>query len=112
MLAAHRDFVKFRGGTEREFLAWLRQILINCLHHVIDTHVKSKMRDIRCEISIEQVNTALDRTAINIAQILVGDLTHRISVNRPPLPAIALSCDGPLVGAIAEQAKAGLTQSG
>ena len=64
MLAAHRDFAKFRGGTEREFLAWLRQILINCLHHAIDTHVKSKMRDVRCEVSLEQVRAPLDRTAL------------------------------------------------
>jgi D-sedoheptulose 7-phosphate isomerase len=42
----------------------------------------------------------------HIAQILVEELTHRIAVNRPPLPAIALSCGGPLVGAIAEQASA------
>lgn len=70
MLAAHRDFEKFRGNSEREFLAWLRQILINCLHHAIETHVKAKMRDIRREISIEQVNNALDRTAVNLGQVL------------------------------------------
>src|SRR4051812_43409404 len=33
MLGAYRDFLKFRGSSERELLAWLRQILINCLHH-------------------------------------------------------------------------------
>jgi RNA polymerase sigma-70 factor, ECF subfamily len=70
MLAAHRDFDKFRGSSEREFLAWLRQILINCLHHAIETHVKAKMRDIRREISIEQVNAALDRTAVNLGNVL------------------------------------------
>jgi RNA polymerase sigma-70 factor (ECF subfamily) len=70
MLAAHRDFAKFRGTTERELLAWLRQILINCLHHVVDAHVKSKMRDVRCEVSIEQVSAALDQTAINMGQVL------------------------------------------
>ncbi len=73
MLAAHRDFGKFRGGTEREFLAWLRQILINCLHHAIDTHVKAKMRDVRCEISIEQVSAALDRSVVNFAQVLADN---------------------------------------
>ncbi|HMF11160.1 MAG TPA: sigma factor, partial [Gemmataceae bacterium] len=26
-LGAHRDFVQFRGETEHEFLAWLRQVL-------------------------------------------------------------------------------------
>jgi RNA polymerase sigma-70 factor, ECF subfamily len=70
MLAAHCDFVKFRGSTEREFLVWLRQILINCLHHAIDTHVKAKMRDVRREVSVERANAALDRSAANFAQIL------------------------------------------
>jgi len=70
MLAAHRDFTKFRGGTEREFLGWLRQILINCLHHAIETHVRAKMRDVRCEISIEQVSAAMDRSAVNLGQML------------------------------------------
>jgi RNA polymerase sigma-70 factor, ECF subfamily len=70
MLAAHCDFAKFRGSTERELLAWLRQILINCLHHAIETHVKAKMRDVRREISVEQVSAALDRSVVNFAQVL------------------------------------------
>jgi RNA polymerase sigma-70 factor, ECF subfamily len=70
MLAAHRDFEQFRGGSEREFLAWLRQILINCLHHAVETHVKAKRRDVRCEVSMEQVNAALDRSALNFAHVL------------------------------------------
>src|SRR5690349_3733338 len=36
MLGAYRDFPKFRGSTERELLGWLRQILINCLHHAYE----------------------------------------------------------------------------
>ncbi len=63
MLAAHRDFGKFRGASEREFLAWLRQILIHCLHHAFDTHVKAQRRDVRCEISLDQAGRALDRSA-------------------------------------------------
>jgi RNA polymerase sigma-70 factor (ECF subfamily) len=54
MLAAHRDFHQFRGRSEPELAAWLRQILIHCLHHAVETHVKAKMRDVRCEVSIEQ----------------------------------------------------------
>ncbi len=73
MLAAHRDFQQFRGDSEREFLGWLRQILINCLHHAVDTHVKAKMRDVRREISIEQANAALDRTAVNLVQVLADN---------------------------------------
>lgn len=70
MLAAHRDFASFRGETEREFLAWLRQVLINCLHHAVETHVGAKMRDVRCEISIEQVSLALDRSSVGFADAL------------------------------------------
>ena len=70
LLAAHRDFRQFRGRTEREFLAWLRQILINSLHHAVETHLKSKMRDIRCEVSIEQAGNALDRSAVSLGYAL------------------------------------------
>ena len=70
MLAAHGDFAKFRGCSERELLAWLRQILINCLHHVIETHLRAKMRDMRREISVEEIGASLDHSAANFAQVL------------------------------------------
>ncbi len=70
MLAAHCDFVKFRGNSERELLAWLRQILIHCLHHAIETHLKAKMRDVRREISVERVSEAMDRSVVNFVQVL------------------------------------------
>jgi RNA polymerase sigma-70 factor (ECF subfamily) len=61
---------KFRGRSEREFLAWLRQILVNCLHHAVETHLKAKRRDVRCEVSIEQMGLALDHSATQFAQAL------------------------------------------
>lgn len=70
MLAAHRDFDKFRGHSEREFLAWLRQILINCLHHAVEEHLKAKKRDLRREVSIEQFSTALEQSAIHFETAL------------------------------------------
>jgi RNA polymerase sigma-70 factor (ECF subfamily) len=70
MLAAYCDFGKFRGGSEREFLAWLRQILINCLHHVIETHLRAKMRDLRREISVEQVSATLDRSTVSFVHMI------------------------------------------
>ena len=70
MLAAHRDFGQFRGESEREFLGWLRQILINSLHHAVATHVTAKKRDVRCEVSIDQVNAALERSAVRLANCL------------------------------------------
>jgi RNA polymerase sigma-70 factor, ECF subfamily len=75
MLAAHRDFQKFAGANEHQFLAWLRQILINCLHHAVEKHLKAKRRDVRCEISIEQVNAALDRSGVEFAGALAGSDT-------------------------------------
>src|ERR1043166_6123686 len=56
MLGAYRDFGKFRGNTERELLAWLRQILINCLHHAYEAHIQAGRRDIRREISLDDMN--------------------------------------------------------
>jgi RNA polymerase sigma-70 factor (ECF subfamily) len=70
MLAANRDFERFRGTSEGEFLGWLRQILINCLHRAIEVHLKAKKRDVRCEISIEQVSAALDKSVINFENVL------------------------------------------
>ncbi len=70
MLAAHRDFLDFRGQSERELLGWLRQILIHCLHRAFETHVKAGKRDIRREVSIEQVSVALDRSAVNLRGLL------------------------------------------
>jgi RNA polymerase sigma-70 factor, ECF subfamily len=70
MLAAHRDFGQFNGQSERQFLAWLRQILINCLHHAIEAHLKTKRRDVRCEVSIEQVNATLDHSVVDFGNFL------------------------------------------
>jgi len=54
MLAAHRDFAQFQGAGQREFRAWLRKILVRCLYHSIETHLKSKRRDVRCEVPLER----------------------------------------------------------
>jgi RNA polymerase sigma-70 factor (ECF subfamily) len=71
MLMAHRDFDQYRGRTEREFLAWLRQILIHTLHRVVDTHVRAKKRTVRCEISLEAIGERFDRSAANFLSALV-----------------------------------------
>lgn len=70
MLAAHRDFEQFRGRSTGEFVAWLRQILVHCLHHAIEKHLWAKARDVRCEISLEQVGHSLDRSLGNFARLL------------------------------------------
>ena len=72
LLGAYRDFPQFRGGSERELLAWLRQILINCLHHAYEQHVKAGRRDLRREVSLDDVGHALDRSALRLGQCLAA----------------------------------------
>jgi RNA polymerase sigma-70 factor (ECF subfamily) len=54
MLKAHCHFAQFKGQTEREFLAWLRQILLSSLAHFVERHLLAAKRNIRREISIEE----------------------------------------------------------
>lgn len=63
MLDAVRDFQEFRGASEREFLGWLRQILIHNLHRCVEAHVKAGKRDVRCEVSVDQLSRSIDLTA-------------------------------------------------
>jgi len=51
-LAAHRDFPRFRGTTEAEFVGWLRNILAARLADLVRRHVKAKARDARLEQSL------------------------------------------------------------
>lgn len=83
LLGAYRDFGQFRGGSERELLAWLRQILINCLHHAYETHIKAGRRDMRREVSLDDVGQALDRSAMRLGQCLAD------RVHSPSAPAHA-----------------------
>jgi RNA polymerase sigma-70 factor, ECF subfamily len=67
-LKAHRDFAKFRGGTEKEWVAWLRQILAFNLAQLVRRYHGSRRRDIRLERAMEealdQSSSALDRGLI------------------------------------------------
>jgi len=66
MLGACRDFAQFRGENERQLLAWLRQILINRLHVFVQEHILARKRDVRLEISMDQVGVALARSTMNL----------------------------------------------
>ena len=71
MLGAYRDFRKFRGQTEGELVAWLRQILIHCLHHAYEMHFRASRRDIRREISLDDMDRSSNRLG-GIAQALAA----------------------------------------
>lgn len=68
---AHRDFDQFRGHTEREFLAWLRQILVNNLARAVEKHVLSEKRDVRREVSLERIGAAVQRSTERLSGVLV-----------------------------------------
>src|SRR4051812_21634693 len=48
-LGAHRDFGQFRGTTEPEFRAWLRQILASLLANLVRHYQGTQRRDVRLE---------------------------------------------------------------
>lgn len=53
-LEAHRNFSQFRGSTEGEFVAWLRQILGARLSNLVRHYLGTKGRDIRLERAMIQ----------------------------------------------------------
>ena len=53
-LNAHRDFAKFRGDTEAEWLSWLREILACNLAHLIRRYLGTQRRDVRLERELKQ----------------------------------------------------------
>ncbi len=67
-LGAHRDFPQFRGKTEPEFLAWLRQILASLLANLVRHYQGTQRRDVRLErqlaIELQQSSQALDRSLV------------------------------------------------
>jgi RNA polymerase sigma-70 factor (ECF subfamily) len=66
MVGAYRDFAQFRGHNERQLLAWLRRILINRLHVLVQRHVLAEKRDVRREIPLEEVGAALSRSTARL----------------------------------------------
>ena len=73
MLRAHKNFGQFRGTTERELAAWLRQILVNSLATFVEQHVLAARRDVRREVSIERLGAALEQSTVQLAALLPAD---------------------------------------
>jgi RNA polymerase sigma-70 factor, ECF subfamily len=48
-LEAHRQFNRFRGGSEMELTAWLRAILAGVLSHLVRRYFGTQGRDVRLE---------------------------------------------------------------
>lgn len=75
MLAAHRDFPQFRGGSEGELLAWLRQILSNRLSHAVEKNIHAQKRDVRREVAIEQVAQRIGDSAIRMSSLFADKVS-------------------------------------
>lgn len=73
MLRAHKNFAQFRGSTEGELLAWLRQILVNNLAKFVELHMLAARRDVRREVSIERLGAALEQSTVQLAALLPAD---------------------------------------
>jgi RNA polymerase sigma-70 factor, ECF subfamily len=74
-LDACRDFPQFRGGTEKELLAWLRQVLVCNLGRLVRQQLGTQKRDARREVSLEQRLTALEQSSAAVEAALVGRLS-------------------------------------
>jgi RNA polymerase sigma-70 factor (ECF subfamily) len=48
-LEAHRDFLQFRGTTERELMSWLRQILVSNFANLVRRYRGTLRRDVGLE---------------------------------------------------------------
>ena len=63
-LEAHRHFAVFRGSSEPEFAAWLRQILVGVLANTVRRYFGTKARDPRLEqdlrAGVDQSSCMLD----------------------------------------------------
>lgn len=70
LMEAHRDFPKFRGSCPEEFLGWLRKILINNLGRIVQRHVLAEKRDVRREVSLDDVGATLERSAARLVAVL------------------------------------------
>jgi RNA polymerase sigma-70 factor (ECF subfamily) len=73
MLRAHRHFAQFQGQSERELLAWLRQILLNNLGRFVEHYVLAAKRDVRREVSLDRLQRALDQSRPQFRSLLQAD---------------------------------------
>jgi len=70
---AHRDFAQFRGKSTGEFVAWLRRILVNNILRVVEQHLMAEKRDVRREISLEQIGKRLEQSTARLESLLAFD---------------------------------------
>jgi RNA polymerase sigma-70 factor, ECF subfamily len=68
-LDAHRNFGRFRGASEAEFVCWLRQILAGNLADLMRRYLGAQGRDVRLE---REIQDALDQSSVLLDRALVA----------------------------------------
>lgn len=72
MLAAHKDFGSFRGRSEAELMAWLKQILSHAVSHAVERHIRAKKRDLRREVPLSAVARRADGSTAQMAEVFAA----------------------------------------
>jgi RNA polymerase sigma-70 factor (ECF subfamily) len=67
---AHRDFAEFRGKSIGEFVVWLRRIVVNNILRVVEQHVQAEKRDVRREVSLEEIGRRLEQSTVRLETLL------------------------------------------
>ena len=70
---AHRDFAQFRGKSTGEFVAWLRRIVVNNILRVVEQHVLAEKRDVRREVSLEEIGRRLEQSTVRLETLLAEE---------------------------------------
>jgi len=71
---AHRDFGQFRGESTAEFVAWLRKIVVNNVLRVVEQHVRAEKRDVRREVSLEEVGRKLEESTVRLDALIAAQV--------------------------------------
>jgi RNA polymerase sigma-70 factor, ECF subfamily len=81
---AHRDFPQFRGLSTAEFVAWLRRIVVNNILRAVEQHVLAGKRDVRREVSLQEVGRRLEQSTVRLESLLAaeGDTPSHCAVQR------------------------------
>jgi RNA polymerase sigma-70 factor, ECF subfamily len=69
---AHRDFSQFRGQTPGEFVVWLRRIVVNNILRIVEQHVLTEKRDVRREVSMEEIGRRLEQSTVRLETLLAA----------------------------------------
>jgi RNA polymerase sigma-70 factor (ECF subfamily) len=70
---AHRDFAQFRGQSTAEFVAWLRKIVVNNILRVVEQHLHTEKRDVRREVSLQEIGRRLEQSTIHLETLLAEE---------------------------------------